>query len=351
MFTTTTLAFNNDCNNNVVSYWGQNSYGAANPNNPQGWQKSVRFYCDDNTIDMFPIAFLTTFFSTGGKPTINLANECNSSDNSTFPGTQLANCTGLQEDIKYCQTKGKALTLSLGGATGGAGFQSDAQAQQFADTVWNDFLGGSSNTRPFGDAVLDGIDLDIEGGGSNHYPAFLQKLKSHFDSSNKKYYVTAAPQCVYPDANLDSTMNQFPMDAIFVQFYNNPCGLQTYGQARNWNFGIWDYWAKHVSPNPNVKVYIGAPAASTAAGGGYVSFDTLQKIITETRSSFSSFGGVMFWDTSQAYQNGRLDQGIKNLLNSGGSCDASAFVYPPCNAPAWDASGRTYTSGNRVSHK
>ena len=50
------------------------------------------------------------------------------------------------------------------------------------------------------------------------YPVFLQKLKSYFDSSDKKYYVTAAPQCVYPDANLDSTMNQFPMDAIFVQF-------------------------------------------------------------------------------------------------------------------------------------
>ena len=54
--------------------WGQNSYGAANPNNQQGWQKPLRFYCDDDAIDMFPIAFLTTFFSTGGKPTINLAN-------------------------------------------------------------------------------------------------------------------------------------------------------------------------------------------------------------------------------------------------------------------------------------
>ena len=83
--------------------------------------------------------------------------ECNSSDNEIFPGTQLANCTaGLQEDIKYCQTKGKALTLSLGGATGGAGFQSEDQARQFADTLWNDFLGGSSNTRPFGNAILDG---------------------------------------------------------------------------------------------------------------------------------------------------------------------------------------------------
>lgn len=51
---------------------------------------------------------------------------------------------------------GKLLTLSLGGAGGAYGFSSDAQGVQFADTVWNLFLGGSSSTRPFGDAVLDG---------------------------------------------------------------------------------------------------------------------------------------------------------------------------------------------------
>ena len=59
-------------------------------------------------------------------------------------------------DIKTCQSKGKIITLSLGGAGGAVGFTSDSQAETFADTVWNVFLGGSSTTRPFGDAVLDG---------------------------------------------------------------------------------------------------------------------------------------------------------------------------------------------------
>lgn len=59
------------------------------------------------------------------------------------------------------------VTLSLGGATGGVGFQSDSQATSFADTLWNLFFAGKSETRPFGSAVMDGIDLDIEGGGSN----------------------------------------------------------------------------------------------------------------------------------------------------------------------------------------
>ena len=62
-----------------------------------------------------------------------------------------------------------------------------------------------------------------------------------------------------------------------------------------------DNWAKTVSPNKNVKVYIGAPASSTAAGSGYVSASTLATIISQTKSAYSSFGGVMLWDASQAY--------------------------------------------------
>ena len=50
------------------------------------------------------------------------------------------------------------------------------------------------------------------------YPVFLRKLKTYFDGSDKKYYITAAPQCVFPDANLQQTMNDFPMDAVYVQF-------------------------------------------------------------------------------------------------------------------------------------
>lgn len=74
-----------------------------------------------------------------------------------FPGTALANCqSAMEADIKLCQSKGKLVTLSLGGATGQVGFSSDSQAQSFATQVWNLFLGGSSSTRPFGNAVLDG---------------------------------------------------------------------------------------------------------------------------------------------------------------------------------------------------
>ena len=77
-------------------------------------------------------------------------------DSGVFPGTNLPNCAFLAKDIKTCQSKGKIVTLSLGGATGAAGFSSAAQAASFGDTIWNVFLGGKNGTRPFGDAELDG---------------------------------------------------------------------------------------------------------------------------------------------------------------------------------------------------
>lgn len=81
----------------------------------------------------------------------------------------------MAADIQTCQAAGKIVTLSLGkllkdvartllpmlttvkgGATGSDTFSSDDQATQFANTIWDMFLGGSSTTRPFGEAVLDG---------------------------------------------------------------------------------------------------------------------------------------------------------------------------------------------------
>lgn len=254
----------------------------------------------------------------------------------------------------------------MGGATGGAGFQSSEQAVSFADTIWNLFLGGNSITRPFGDAVLDGIDLDIEGGGPNckwyhitkqnhvnsiqiDYVTFLNKLNSYFRSSSKKYRVTAAPQCIFPDANLQSALNGYPFDAVYVQFYNNPCGLQNFNSPSQWNFGIWDIWARNISPNPNVKIYIGAPGSPSAAGAGYVPANTLLEIALITRSSFPSFGGVMFWDASQARKNNRIDATLKNGLRSGRRCD-NGFVYRTCTAPSY-VYGASYTTGATVSYK
>ncbi|KIJ54039.1 carbohydrate-binding module family 5 protein [Sphaerobolus stellatus SS14] len=338
------VAFDNTRYDNVAVYWGQNSYGATH-SDVVNFQQPINFYCNDNAIDVFPVAFVNTFFGTGGLPVMNLANTCNNVDNATFPGSELPNCQVLATDIQACQAKGKVVTISLGGAGGGVGFNSDAQAQSFADQIWNLFLGGSSSTRPFGSAVLDGVDLDIEGGSNSGYAAFVTQLRTHFNGASKKYYITGAPQCPYPDASLGAVLNAASFDAVYVQFYNNQCGLQNYNTSSDWDFGLWDNWARTVSPNPNVKVYIGAPASSTAAGGGYQPPQTLASIATQMRKSFPSFGGIMLWDASQAYANSRYDLAMKNALVAAGG---TGFTFPACTAPTY-VSGTSYTGGSQVS--
>lgn len=127
-----------------------------------------------------------------------------------------------------------------------------------------------------------------------------------------------------------------------------------------------DYWARNVSPNKNVKIYLGAPAATGAAGSGYQDIATLSTYATKMRKSYPSFGGVMMWDASQAYgtflgqgasirlinpwmtlANDRYDLAIKQALVAAGG---TGFTYPACNATAY-ASGSTYTADSEVSYQ
>ncbi|KAI0671345.1 glycoside hydrolase [Trametes maxima] len=356
-------AFDLSRNDNLAVYWGQDSAGN---------QQRLSYYCKDSTIDVFPIAFLYIFRGKGGEPVIDFANTCNQWDQGTYPGTDLANCSIMAQDIKTCQEAGKLVTLSLGGATGQVGFSSDSQAQSFADQVWNLFLGGESDIRPFGDAVLDGVDLDIESGTPAHYAAFVNRIRAnagetnlnatsfalnitaHANSKhtntthahanatihdtikkntttvidvtnkNKYYYITAAPQCPYPDAYIGAALNDAPFDAVYVQFYNNYCGLDA---PSDYNFDTWDNWAKTKSANKNVKVYIGAAGSSDSAGEGYVSASKLAQYASDAQAKYSSFGGVMLWDASTAYTNDRYDLGIKTAMV------ASALKITPEQAP------------------
>ncbi|KAG1837407.1 glycoside hydrolase family 18 protein [Suillus subalutaceus] len=314
-FVTRTIAvFDMSSNQNLAVYWGQNSYGAVNPTDTANWQQPISYYCNDTVIDTFPVAFLDEFYSTGNLPSINLGNTCTTADDPIFPGTNLLNCSFLASSIEFCQAAGKIVTMSLGGATGSIGFTNDSEATAYAQTIWDLFLGGSSSMRPFGSAVLDGIDMDIEGGSQTGFVSFLSALRTLMDGGRKPYYITAAPQCPYPDAYIGTTLDQFGFDAVYVQFYNNYCELTNYNDSNDWDFSTWDNWAETVSPNPNVKVYIGAPASTSAAGSGYVSPSTFTPIIQQTMAQYSSFGGVMLWDASQAYANSRYDISVKDAL-------------------------------------
>ena len=152
---------------------------------------------------------------------------------------------------------------------------------------------------------------------------FANRLRTLMDSATaqtgRRFYLTVAPQCPYPDfADREMMDGAVAFDIVWVQFYNNYCGLQSFVPGaptqNNFNFDTWDNWAKTVSKNRGVKVMLGVPASATAAGSGYLPADRLKAVIDYSRA-YSSFGGVMAWDMSQAWANSGWLGAVRGSLN------------------------------------
>lgn len=211
--------------------------------------------------------------------------------------------------------------LSLGGdAYTEGGFTSADLATAGANKIWATFgpvQSGSGALRPFGTAVLDGFDFDFEANVAN-MATFGNRLRTLMNSAGgKKYYLSAAPQCPFPDWYNKDIIDNVPLDFVNVQFYNNGCGVSSYvpGQTDQWNYNFnqWDTWSRS-SKNPSVRILVGVPA-NTGAGRGYLSPSALQPVL-QYSSKFQSFGGVMMWDASQAWQNSGFISSVKSYLRS-----------------------------------
>ncbi|RKP05706.1 glycoside hydrolase superfamily, partial [Thamnocephalis sphaerospora] len=295
-----TAADNCSVDTGLVLYWGQNSYGAANPQDKPNWEGRLAQYCRSGLVGTVVLSFMHIFGR--GRSQMNFANHCD--PDILFPNTQLMNCPELQEDVVICQNLGVKVELGLGGAAGSYGLSDDASAVAFAEELWGLAFGGTNAARPFGNSSLDGVNLDIEGGSSTGYARFVNRLRelhSASTASKRPLIVTAAPQCPYPDAYMHDVIMNAQIDAVYVQFYNNYCGVQAFGTS-NFNFDIWDLWSRTYAKRPGAKIYLGIPASATAAGSGYVSATRLREIINGV-SRYPSFGGVMMWDSSQAFAN------------------------------------------------
>ncbi|KAF5464399.1 hypothetical protein F2P56_014476 [Juglans regia] len=258
----------------VISvYWGQN-----------GSEGSLADTCATGNYGIVNIAFLVTF-GNGQAPQMNLAGHCDPSTNG---------CTGLSNDIRACQNQGIKVMLSLGGGAGSYSLSSTEDARIVANYLWNNFLGGQSSSRPLGDVVLDGIDFDIEGGTTQHWDELARALSAF--SLQKKVYLTAAPQCPFPDAWLKGALDTGLFDYVWVQFYNNqPC--QYSGNADN----LKSYWNQWNSIQAG-QIFLGLPAAPEAAGSGYIPPDLLNTDVLPSIKSSSKYGGVMLW--SRNYDKG-----------------------------------------------
>lgn len=278
-------AFSASANNNVALYWGQNSYGN---------QERLSYYCALDSVDIVILSFVTGFPDLS----LNFANMCSDSFSDG-----LLHCSEIGTDIKTCQSLGKLVLLSLGGSSGSYGFTSDSEAVEFASTLWNKFGGGNDTERPFDDAIVDGFDFDLENNDSTGTVALGNELRLIFlADTSKTYYLSAAPQCPYPDASTGDMLAGVDMDFAFIQFYNNYCNL---GASFNWD--TWQTFAQETSPNKDIKMYVGLPGASSSAGSGYVDLATVEQYVTSDILEDTNFGGFMLWDASSGVSNVNSD--------------------------------------------
>ncbi|KAJ1730821.1 Chitinase 2 [Coemansia sp. Benny D160-2] len=291
LFSQQTLGFDPRTDTNGLAvYWGQNTL-SVQTDGAQNERPLSQYCADANAPDIVMLSFHNVFTKT---PQLNLANHCET----RFRGSQMLNCQPMADQIKACQKKGIRVVLSMGGASGAYSMDSDADGASYAQTVYDTYLGGKGSSdikRPFGDAVLDGVDLDIEGGGSSGYASFTNKL--HEISPDT--LITSAPQCPFPDAYLANALDNGWFDAVFVQFYNNACSPDN---ADQFNFGAWADWASTKSKNANVKVYIGTPACKECASSGFLGAEKISQVYKSTKSKYKNvLGGVMLWDAGSAY--------------------------------------------------
>jgi chitinase len=253
-----------------------------------------------------------------------------------------ADPTQVGKDITTCQGMGKTILLSIGGETFTENALSSSDvATTAAKSVWAAFgpkQSGSSTTRPFGDAVVDGFDFDIEHPDLSNLDVFASELRSLMDAeTSKKFYLTAAPQCPYPDQNEKGFLQgQVAFDAVFVQFYNNPqCGVSSFTKGSStqssFNMATWDNWASTTSKNKNVKIFVGIPGSTAAANpASFVDAATLAEIITYSKT-FKSFGGIMSWDMVTIVGNTGYLSAISKAL--GGSAPSSPTTTAVTTAP------------------
>ena len=279
----------------TVLYWGQDDR-----------ERSLGEYCASGQgVSIIVLAFLSNF-GNGQTPNGNLGNECYIDNSGNGDCGQLAN------DINICHDAGVKIILSIGGAIGNYELSGNGDATGVAYSLWNEWARpngvDASAPRPIGDSYVDGWDLDIEknpNGSGQYLDELVTALRSHFASDpDHHYYVTGAPQCPLPEANMGDAITKSQLDYIFIQFYNNDY-CSAYQEFRKDTDGGFDYddWVDYIrgTPSQDAKLFIGPPASKLGATDDdsgskyYIRSSELPTLLNEYKTH-DNFGGVMLWD-------------------------------------------------------
>ncbi|RAL67819.1 hypothetical protein DID88_008546 [Monilinia fructigena] len=328
---------------NLALYWG------SGPS-----QANLSYYCEQSTVDIIPLGFMNVFPAQGdGYPAENFGNACYGQpifmpgpgyplgDVNTSKDQLYVQCPGIQEGIPYCQSLGKKILLSLGGASATYQLTGAADGEYFADFLPMD--GGYYGTDPNIHIDIDGFDFDIEiapTDSSEGYIAMINRLREHFaENPLKKYFISGAPQCPLPEPNMGAMIAGAQFDLLWIQFYNNQWAQCT---ARQWvdNYSLtgqedsaeftYDQWVSTINrgASTGASIYLGllgSPLAGIATD--YISPLEARSLV-ESFHNKPQFGGVMIWEATYSQENTDIELDGQSYHGFVKSC-LSSYAPPP----------------------
>jgi len=291
-----------DKQHTLVAYWGQNAAVALGNDK---WEKPLVHFCKESSYDVILLAYMHKLFDIRQHdvPAVNFAHHCNTPVNQHFP--YLLRCPEIERGIDECHRNGKKVLISIGGPFHVDIIPSAKKAKELAVTVWNLFLGGDQfiemDIRPFGGAVLDGVNLDIQGGRGDYYVDFLKEIKRLLKDEIKKFIITASPSCNFPDHYLGPAKNKVFGDAvdlfdeIYVKFFNGTCYI---GNAEQFPTNM-NQWLSFSKEKSGPKIFIGMPSSREASTMSkyYITSNQVAALYEKFKDN-KSFGGFALWDAS-----------------------------------------------------
>ncbi|XP_047325951.1 hevamine-A-like [Impatiens glandulifera] len=271
----------------VGVYWGQDG--------PE--EGTLRSACNTDRYSHVIVASLTNL-GTGRTPKLNFTGHCN-------PTNYTCN---MSDDIRFCQKSGIKVMLAIVSDP----LSSRDDAKNVSMYLWNNFLSGRSESRPFGDAVLDGIQFMIQQQDLPYYDD-LAKFLSNYNtstssSSGNRLYLGAAHPCPTPGStSMGSAINTALFDFVSIESsYSTTNSRQC---DYNGNIGefmnSWETWTTMI---PAGKIYLGLPASPQVAESGFIPADVLKSEILPVVTKSARFGGVMVWSKFWDDKTGYTDQ-------------------------------------------
>ncbi|XP_054782587.1 G-type lectin S-receptor-like serine/threonine-protein kinase CES101 [Prosopis cineraria] len=214
-------------------------------------------------------------------------------------------CPTIGTSIKYCQQQGIKVMLYVAGEGWNVTLSSADKARSVSDYLWNTFLGGNSSSRPFGDAILDGVNFDIRY-STPYWKDLALYLKSH-SSATRRVLLSASPQCRFPDNFRGTALEEHRLfDYVYIQFQGDPACKYSVSHGSDSLLNTWNQWTKSLSDGGS-KVLLYLPASENATDSGFIPSDELISDVLPFVRKSPNYGGVMLWMRDYDAQNNYSD--------------------------------------------